>query len=124
MKLVHVRKLIDRLSRRSDVEVETNGDWLIRIPKGRDFVCEVTVPIDWCFEWHACVKQLGKKEDVWYDWMDHYGSPEEALDAEMAECIEAFVERVAQSDLKLPLSIYEERRSLTKPPENNARDVT
>jgi hypothetical protein len=53
------------------------------------------------------VKSVGKKNPVWDDSMEHYGSPDNELDAEMAECIEAFVERVSQSELTLPLSIYE-----------------
>ena len=108
MKLFRVREVVEKLGRRSDVTVEVqNNAWLIRIPKGADFVCEVTVPIDWCFEWFACVKQVGMKDDVWSDWMDHYGSSDAELDAEMAGCIEAFVERVTRSELKLPLSIWE-----------------
>jgi len=109
MKLVHVRAVVARLSRRSDVLVETLNDaWLIRIPRDADFVCEITVPIDWCFEWFACVKPVGKNDHVWYDWMEHYGSSDDDLDIEMAECIESFVERVTRSELKLPLSIYAE----------------
>lgn len=108
IKLLGVRKLIVRLSSRDDLIVEERKDaWLIRIPKG-DSVCEVTIPIDWCFEWFACVKQQENKDDLWSDSMQHYGSPNDVLDAEMARDIEAFIERVTQSDIILPLSIYEE----------------
>jgi hypothetical protein len=109
-KFIHVRDMVARLSGRGDITVNTEkGTWVIRIPKGPDFVCEVAVPIDWCFEWHACVRPAAGKEHIWHDWMEHYGSPHEALDAEMAASIEAFVVRVAGSELKLPLRIHAEK---------------
>jgi hypothetical protein len=109
MKTPRVRHVIDGLRDRGDLVVEDRKDaWLVRIPKGSEFVCEITVPRDWCFEWFACVKRVDEKKPDWSDWMEHYGSPDEVLDAEMADCITSFVARVTQSELKLPLNIYED----------------
>ena len=108
----HIRQLIDVLQKRSDVGVvEQEQSWLVVITKGRDLVCEVTIPHD-VLEWFACVKSRKEKREVWSDWMDYDGyadSPKEKLEAEMADDILAFIDRVSLSELVLPLRIYEER---------------
>ena len=79
------------------------------ISKGRYFFCEVTVPHD-VLEWFACVKDRREKKEVWSDWMDYSGygeSPKDKLEAEMADDILAFVNRVSALELKLPLKIRE-----------------
>lgn len=81
--------------------------WIVRVPKESGAECEVTIPIDWCYEWFASLKKDGK--EVWSDQMEHYGSPDEELDAAMADAILSYVTRVAQSDLASPVSLYEER---------------
>ncbi len=107
-----IRQLIEVLRRRSDVGVvEHERSWLVAITKGRDLYCEVTIPHD-ALEWFACVKHRREKRDVWSDWMDYSGygdTPKEKLEAEMAEDVLAFVERVSGAELVLPLRIYEDR---------------
>ena len=107
-----IRQLIELLRKRSDVGVvEQDQSWLVVITKGRDLFCEVTIPHD-VLEWFACVKHQHDKREVWSDWMDYSGyddSPKEKLEAEMADDILAFIDRVSVSKLVLPLRIYEER---------------
>jgi hypothetical protein len=107
-----IRQLIEVLRGRSDVGiVEEKQSWLIMITKGRDLICEITVPHN-VLEWHACVKHRREKKEVWSDWMDYAGyddSPKAKLEAEMADDILAFVDRVSISEPLLPLRIYEER---------------
>ena len=81
------------------------------LPKGPEFVCEVTVPHN-VLEWFASVKQAPDAQEVWSDWMDYTGyddSPMEKLEAEMADDILAFIDRVSASALVFPLSIWEEK---------------
>jgi len=107
--MTRVRKLVEELRSRSGLTVEDQKDaWLVHIPKGQEFVCEVTIPRD-RFEWFASVKRIEDKKEAWGDWMDHYGSTDTELDAERAECILAFIERVLRSELQLPLIMYEEK---------------
>ena len=107
-----IRQLIEVLRKRSDVGVvEQKQSWLVVITKGRDFVCEVTIPHE-ILEWFACVKQRQDMREVWSDWMDYTGydeSPIEKLEADMADHILDFIDRVSVSEVVLPLSIYEER---------------
>jgi hypothetical protein len=107
-----IQQLIESLRQRSDVGiVEQEQSWLVVITKGRDLFCEVTIPHD-VLEWFASVKQRHDKREVWSDWMDYTGyddRPTEQLEAEMADHILAFIDRVSVSELVLPLSIYEER---------------
>jgi len=107
-----IRKLIESLRVRSDVGVIDEKDsWLISISKGRDFVCVVTVPRE-VLEWHACVKHRREKKEMWSDWMDYSGYDDRApekLEADMADDIVAFVDRVSMSELRFPLQIYEEK---------------
>ena len=107
-----IHQLIESLQQRSDVGiVEQEQSWLVVITKGRDLFCEVTIPRD-VLEWFASVKQQHDKQEVWSDWMDYAGyddRPKEKLEAEMADDILSFIDRVSASELVLPLSIYEER---------------
>ena len=107
-----IRQLIEVLRKRSDVGVvEQEQSWLVVITKGRDLICEVTIPHD-VLEWYAHVKRQQDKREVWSDWMDYSGyddSPREKLEAEMADDILAFIDRVSVSELVLPLRIYEEK---------------
>jgi hypothetical protein len=106
LEMSQVHQLIDTFRSRTDLTVtDQRHAWLIRIPKAAGEVCSVTVPRE-RFEWFADVRRNGK--EVWRDFMDHYGSPAPELDAEMAACIGAFVERVTSEQIKLPLKIYEE----------------
>jgi hypothetical protein len=62
-------------------------------------------------EWFACVKRRGQDKEEWSDWMDYRGyddTPKEELEADMADHIAAFVDRVSTRELRLPLRIYEE----------------
>ena len=105
--MIRVQTLVEELRGVTGLSVEDGETaWLIRIPKGENLMCEVTVPRE-RFEWFAAVKRRGEKKDEWSDWMDHYGSADVQLDSEMAESIRAFVERVLRSEIRLPLSIYE-----------------
>ena len=102
----HVHQLIDTFRSRTDLTVTDQEDaWLILIPKGFRDICRVTVPRE-RFAWFAEVRRDG--EEVWKDWMEHYGSPPPELDADMAECIASFVERITSRELILPLEIYAE----------------
>ena len=105
-----VRAVIEKLKMRSDISVEVGKTaWLIRIAKPENIVCEVTVPIDWCFEWFVSVRRNGQKEEVWSDWMEHYGAPDERLDAEMADDLLSFIDRAVQSNVSTPINLCEER---------------
>jgi hypothetical protein len=108
----HIHQLIDSLGKRSDVVVvEQEQSWLIVITTGRDLLCEVTIPCD-VLEWFASVKRRQNKREVWSDWMDYAGyddRPKEKLEAEMADDILRFVDRVSASELGLPLRIHEAR---------------
>lgn len=107
--LPKVGAAIEELKARRGVHVETGETtWTIRFVAGA-LVCEVTVPIDWCFEWFVTVTRSEGKEEVWRDWTEHYGTHNEALDAEMAADILSFVDRASKSDLLEPISLHEER---------------
>jgi hypothetical protein len=103
---------MDKLRARADVGVvEESEAWRIVISKGPDYVCEVTVPHD-VLEWFACVKRRGQDKEEWSDSMDYCGygdTPVEKLEADMANHIAAFVDRVSTRELHLPLQIYEEK---------------
>ena len=105
-------QLVEGLRGRSAIGiVEQKQSWLIVITKGRDLICEVTVPFD-VLEWFACVKERGKEKEVWSDWIDYSGYYERSrdeLEAEMAADILAFVDRVSISEPLLPLRIYVEQ---------------
>lgn len=106
-----IRQLIEVLRKRSDMSiVEQKQSWLVVIPKGPDFVCEVTIPHE-VHEWFASLKKRPDMQEVWSDWMDYTGyddSPMEKLEAEMADDLIAFIDRVSASELVLPLTIWEE----------------
>ena len=103
---------IEVLSKRSEVRiVAQQQSWLVVIPKGPDFVCEVTVPYE-VLEWYANVKKRPDMQEVWSDWMDYTGyndSPMEKLEAEMVDDLIAFIDRVSGSELVLPLTIWEKK---------------
>ena len=105
-----IGQLIEQLRTRSDVGVVDQPQlWLVTITKGRDLICEVTVPHS-VLEWFASVKNRRDKAELWSDWMDYSGyddKPREKLEAEMAGHILAFIERVSMTELLLPLKIYE-----------------
>src|SRR5580704_13997576 len=99
--MTRIHQLIQDLRVRSDIGVvdEVNS-WRISITKGRDLICEVTVPRD-VLEWHASVRSRREKKELWSDWMDYSGynsSPKEKLEAEMAGDILAFVDRVLAAE--------------------------
>jgi len=102
--------LIEQLRRRSDVGVVDEAQsWRICITKGRDLICEVTVPHD-VLEWYASVKQQRDQKELWSDWMDYSGYDDrsrEQLELEMTTDILAFIDRVATAEQLLPLKIYE-----------------
>jgi len=100
--------LVEELRSRSGLVVEDLRDaWFVRIPRGEELVCEVTIPRE-RFEWFVSIRRVADRHEQWSDWMDHYGSPDAKLDAEMAECILAFIERALCSAPSSPLTIYEE----------------
>lgn len=107
-----IRQLIEVLRKRSDISiVDQQQSWLVVIPKGPDFVCEVTVPHE-VLEWFASVKKRPDMQEAWSDWMDYTGyddSPMEKLEAEMTNDIVAFIDRVSASELMFPLTIWEEK---------------
>jgi hypothetical protein len=109
-KMSRISQLIESLRMRSDVGVVNESrSWRIVIAKGGTLFCEVAVPHD-VLEWHACVMSRREKKEVWTDWLDYEGydeRPREELEAEMADDILAFVDRVSARELALPLSIYE-----------------
>ena len=113
-----LRKLVNQLRTRGDLTVDDQQSaWVVRIPKGKAFVCEAMIPFD-VLEWFASVKRTEDEREVWSDWMDYRGyddSPDEKLEADMAEDIAAFVERVTTSELRLPLSIWKEAEPLLSP---------
>ncbi len=101
----HVEQLVSRLQERFEVSVESRKDsWLVRLPQD-EFVCEVTIPVG-VQEWFAAVKRADDGSEVWSDWMDHYGASESELDAERADSISSFIERVLSDGIRLPLSIH------------------
>lgn len=104
-----IHQLIEDLRRRPDVGVtDETHSWRICIRKGRDFVCEVTIPHD-VLEWHADVKQTRDRKEVWSDWMDYSGyddRPKEQLEIEMAGDILAFIDRVSTAEQLFPLKIF------------------
>jgi hypothetical protein len=106
----HIRQLIEGLRRRCDVGVTDEvQSWRVIIPKGRDLFCEVTIPHA-VLEWHASVKNRREKKEIWSDWMDYSGYDDRAreeLEAEMADDILAFIDRVSIKYPLLPLKIYE-----------------
>ncbi len=106
-----IHQLIEELRVRADVGVVDQAQsWLIIITKGRDLICEVTVPHD-VLEWFASVRQRHDQKEVWSDWMDYVGyddSPKEKLEVEMASHILAFIDRVSITEPLLPLKIYED----------------
>ena len=108
--VTRVRQLIEELRVRSDVGVVNQPQsWLVSITKGRDLICEVTVPHDG-LEWFALVKHRRGEAELWSDWMDYSGyddKPREKLEAEMAGDILAFIDRVSTAEQLLPLKIYE-----------------
>jgi hypothetical protein len=107
-----IHQLIQELKKRPDVGiVEREHVWLAVISKGRDFICEVTIPHN-VMEWHACVKHRHEKKEVWSDWMDYTGYDDRAgeeLTAEMLEDILMFINRVSISELQPPFRIYQEK---------------
>jgi hypothetical protein len=108
--MTRIGHLIEQLRTRSDVGVfDQSQSWLVSITKGRDLICEVTVPHD-VLEWFASVKHRRDKTELWSDWMDYSGyddTPREKLEAEMAGDILAFIDRVSTAEQLLPLKIYE-----------------
>ena len=96
-----IHQLIEELRKRADVGVVgERQSWLVSITKGRDLVCEVTVPHD-VLEWYASVKHRRDKKEVWSDWMDYSGYDDrtrETLEAEMAGDILAFIDRVSTAE--------------------------
>jgi hypothetical protein len=109
-RMIRIRQLIEQLRTRSDVGVVDEAhSWLISITKGRDLVCEVTVPRD-VLEWFASVKHRRDKKELWSDSMDYCGydgRPREQLEIEMAGDVLAFVDRVSRAEQLLPLKIHE-----------------
>lgn len=107
-----IRPLIEMLRKRSEMGiVEQKQSWLVVIPKGPDFVCEVTIPHE-VLEWFASVKKRPEMQEAWSDWMDYTSyddSPMEKLEAEMADDILAFIDRVSTSEQAFPLSIWQEK---------------
>ena len=106
-----IQQLIQELRNRPDVGVVDEAQsWRISISKGRDCLCQVTVPHS-VLEWHAAVWHKREKKDVWSDWMDYSGydeRPRESLEVEMAADILAFVNRVSIKEPLLPLKIHED----------------
>ena len=100
-----VEQFVKNLQKRTDVIVESQEhSWLVRVPRG-EFVCEVTIPVR-VQEWFAAAKRAEDGSEVWSDWMDHYGADEPELDAERADSISAFIERVFTDGIQPPLSIH------------------
>ena len=108
--MTRIGHLIEQLRPRSDVGVvDQPQSWLVIITKGRDLICEVTIPHN-VLEWFASVKHRRDKTELWSDWMDYSGyddKPREKLEAEMAGDILAFIDRVSTTEPLLPLKIYE-----------------
>ena len=106
--------LIENLRSRNDLVVEDQQHaWLIRIPKDKQFICEITIPHK-VLEWFASVKHSDEKKAVWSDWMDYTGyddSPEDKLEADMAGDISSFIQRMTAVEISLPLRIYEQTPS-------------
>src|SRR5437868_948894 len=109
--MTRIRQLIEELRKRADVGVADEAQsWRTIITKGRDLICQVTVPHD-VLEWYASVKHRRDKKEVWSDWMDYSGyddRPREKLESEMAGDILAFIDRVSTAEQLLPLKIYED----------------
>lgn len=110
-RMTRIHQLIEQFRGRADVGVVDQAQsWLIIITKGRDLVCEVTIPHD-VLEWFASVTQRHYNKKVWSDWMDYSGyddRPKEQLELKMAGDILAFVDRVSQTELLLQLKLYED----------------
>lgn len=108
--MARIPQLIESLRKRSDVGVfDEPQAWRLVITKGRDHICEVTVPHE-VLEWYACVKHRREPKEVWADWMDYEGydkRPKNVLEEEMALDVLAFVDRVSFHELVLPLNIHE-----------------
>ena len=106
----HISHLIEQLRTRSDVGVvDQPQSWLVIITKGRDLICEVTVPHD-VLEWFASVKHRRDKTELWSDWMDYSGYDDrtrDQLEAEMAGDVLAFIDRASIKVPLLPIKIYE-----------------
>lgn len=104
-----VHQLIAGLRARSDIGVaDEPQSWRVSITKEKLF-CEVTIPRD-ILEWFASVKEQQGQTEVWSDWMDYSGyddRPRQELEIEMARDILAFINRVSDRPLILPLKIYE-----------------
>jgi hypothetical protein len=108
--MTRIRQLIEELRKRSDVGVADEAQsWRIYISKGRDLVCEVTVPHD-ILEWFASVKHRHNKTELWSDSMDYSGYDDrtrEQLEIEMAGDVLAFIDRASTKVPLLPLKIYD-----------------
>lgn len=108
--MTRIRQLIEQLRKRSDVGVVDEAQsWRICITKGRDLVCEVTVPHD-VLEWFASVKHRRDKTELWSDSMDYSGYDDRTrkqLEVEMAGDILAFIDRASTKEPLLPIKIYE-----------------
>jgi hypothetical protein len=109
--MTRIRQLIEDLRKRSDVGVaDEPQSWRICITKGRDLICEVTVPHS-VLEWYASVKDRRENKEVWSDWMDYSGyddSSPEKLETEMTGDVLAFINRVSTAEHLLPLKIHED----------------
>jgi hypothetical protein len=105
--MTRVEQFVESLRERSDVSVESQKDaWLVRVPRG-DLVCDVIIPTS-VHEWFATVRRADDRAELWSDWMDHYGAAEAELDAERANSISAFMERVFSDGIRPPLAIHVE----------------
>ncbi|MGC9942480.1 MAG: hypothetical protein ABSE48_11640 [Verrucomicrobiota bacterium] len=108
--MTRIRQLIEQLRKRSDVGVVDEAQsWRICITKGRDLVCEVTVPHD-VLEWFASVKHRRDKTELWSDSMDYSGYDDRTrkqLEVEMAGDVLAFIDRASTKVPLLPIKIYE-----------------
>ena len=106
-----IQQLIQELRARSDLGIaDETESWRIVITKGRDLLCEITVPHD-VLEWHAIIRHRREKREVWSDWMDYSGydnRPRASLEVEMADDVRAFVNRVSIKYPLLPLKIHED----------------
>jgi len=105
-----IHNLISEIKQWPDIFVlEQNESWLLTIPKGEEYTCEITVPFE-VLEWFASVKEKKEKKEVWSDWMDYEGydrTPKTELEKMMAEHIFDFADRTSKEPIKLPLEIYQ-----------------
>jgi len=106
-----IHKLISKIKERPDILVlEQRESWLLTIPKGSEYTCEITVPFE-VLEWFASVKEKKEKKEVWSDWMDYEGydkTPKIELEKMMAKHILDFADRTSKEPIKLPLNIYQQ----------------